>query len=233
MRHRRRVGQPTSPPRWRSPTSRDRRPPATMSSKSSIKSVYVITGKLATFGLTKRADNPAAFLSIDVCEITGHPRTAVEARSYRPICAPPLAPQQAVAGVQAARARGECGGLTAECDVGQVASRRSGGLDSRAWAVPALPLCSCGYCGQNPEALFQSAGFWVRSPGGPPLLDTGWAGGWSPCSYFRMLIARAITSAAMTRDTAASVIISSLAHRLIAETSVGLNAVAVQKASDR
>ena len=34
-------------------------------------------------------------------------------------------------------------------------------------------------------------------------------------------------------DTAASIIISSLAHRLIAEISVGLNAVAVQKASDR
>ena len=62
---------------------------------------------------------------------------------------------------------------------------------------------------------------------------TGWAGGRFPCSYYRMLIARAITSAPMPRDTAASVIISSLAHRLIAETSVGLNAVAVQNASDR
>jgi hypothetical protein len=51
--------------------------------------------------------------------------------------------------------------------------------------------------------------------------------------YARMLIARAITSAAMTRDTAASVIIISLAHGLIAEMSVGLNAVAVQKPSDR
>ena len=47
-----------------------------------------------------------------------------------------------------------------------------------------------------------------------------------------MLIARAITSPAMPRDTAASVIISSLAHGLIAEMSVGLNAVAVQKPSD-
>jgi hypothetical protein len=54
-----------------------------------------------------------------------------------------------------------------------------------------------------------------------------------PGSYYKMLIARAITSAPMPRDTAASVIISSLAHRLIAEMSVGLNAVAVQKASDR
>ena len=51
--------------------------------------------------------------------------------------------------------------------------------------------------------------------------------------HFKMLIARAIRSAPMPRDTTASIIISSLAHRLIAETSVGLNAVAVQKASDR
>ena len=51
--------------------------------------------------------------------------------------------------------------------------------------------------------------------------------------YFKMLIARAITSALIPRDTAASVIISSLAHCLIAETSVGLNEVAVQKASAR
>ena len=51
--------------------------------------------------------------------------------------------------------------------------------------------------------------------------------------YARMLIARAITSAPMTTDTAASVIIMSLAHGLIAEVSVGLNAVAVQKPSDR
>jgi hypothetical protein len=51
--------------------------------------------------------------------------------------------------------------------------------------------------------------------------------------YARMLIARAITSAPITRDTAASVIISNLAHGLIAEMSTGLNAVAVQKPSDR
>jgi len=51
--------------------------------------------------------------------------------------------------------------------------------------------------------------------------------------YARMLIARAITSAAMPRDTTASVIISSLAHGFIAEMSAGLNAVAVQKPSDR
>jgi len=54
-----------------------------------------------------------------------------------------------------------------------------------------------------------------------------------PAPYFKMLIARAITSAPMPRDTTASIIISSLAHRLIAEMSVGLNAVAVQNASER
>jgi hypothetical protein len=32
-----------------------------------------------------------------------------------------------------------------ECDVGQMASRRPGVLDSRARAVPTLPLRSCGY----------------------------------------------------------------------------------------
>jgi hypothetical protein len=46
-------------------------------------------------------------------------------------------------------------------------------------------------------------------------------------------MARAITSAPMTTDTPASVIIISLAHGLTAEMSVGLNAVAVQKPSDR
>jgi hypothetical protein len=39
-----------------------------------------------------------------------------------------------------------------------------------------------------------------------------------------MLMARAITSAPTSRDTTASVIIISLAHRFTAETSVGLNA---------
>jgi hypothetical protein len=48
-----------------------------------------------------------------------------------------------------------------------------------------------------------------------------------------MLIARAMTSAPMHWHPIASIIIISLAHRLIAETSVGLNAVAVQKASNR
>ena len=61
--------------------------------------------------------------------------------------------------------------------------------------------------------------------------DQNGSPGWG--IYFKILIARAITSAAMTSDTAASVIISSLAHRLIAETSVGLNAIAVQNDSDR
>src|SRR5215472_1382957 len=60
-----------------------------------------------------------------------------------------------------------------------------------------------------------------------------WQAGRPVWSYFKILIARAITSAPMPRDTAASVIISSLAECLIAETSVGLKAVAVHKASDR
>ena len=51
--------------------------------------------------------------------------------------------------------------------------------------------------------------------------------------YFKMFTARATTRMPMTRDTAASVIIISLAHRLIADTSVELNAVAVQNDSDR
>src|SRR5262245_36075106 len=51
--------------------------------------------------------------------------------------------------------------------------------------------------------------------------------------YLRMLTARAMTSAARAIDPAASSIIRSLAHGLMAEVSVGLTAVAVQKASDR
>jgi len=50
---------------------------------------------------------------------------------------------------------------------------------------------------------------------------------------YKMLIARAITSTPTVRDTAASNAISSLAHRLITETSPGLNVVEVQKASAR
>jgi hypothetical protein len=42
-----------------------------------------------------------------------------------------------------------------------------------------------------------------------------------------------MTSAARTIEPAASIIMSSLAYGLIAETSVGLIAVAVQKASER
>ena len=71
----------------------------------------------------------------------------------------------------------------------------------------------------------------VRSAYG--MTSTRWAGRRIPAFYFRMLIARAITSAPMTRDTIASIIMSSLAHRLTAEISVGLNAVAVKKPSDR
>jgi hypothetical protein len=48
-----------------------------------------------------------------------------------------------------------------------------------------------------------------------------------------MLIAREITSTATPSATHASTIMSSLAHRLTAEMSVGLKAVAVQKASGR
>jgi hypothetical protein len=66
-----------------------------------------------------------------------------------------------------------------------------------------------------------------------PALCAPASWGWIPGFYFKMLTARAITSTPMTRDTTASVIIISLAHRLIAETSVGLNAVAVQNDSDR
>ena len=51
--------------------------------------------------------------------------------------------------------------------------------------------------------------------------------------YFKMLIARAITNAPMQRDAAASVIISSLAHRLIAEMPVGLNAGAISPVATR
>ena len=48
-----------------------------------------------------------------------------------------------------------------------------------------------------------------------------------------MLMAREMTSAARTSEAAAWSIMRSLAHGLIAEISVGLKAVAVQKASDK
>ena len=44
-----------------------------------------------------------------------------------------------------------------ECDVGQVASRRSGGLDSRARAVPVLPLPTCGYWEEQRSAVMATA----------------------------------------------------------------------------
>jgi hypothetical protein len=47
--------------------------------------------------------------------------------------------------------------------------------------------------------------------------------------YLRMLTARATTRIPTTREIASSVIIMSLAHGLIAETSVGLNAIAALK----
>ena len=49
----------------------------------------------------------------------------------------------------------------------------------------------------------------------------------STAGYFKMFTARATTNNAITSDIASSTIISSLAQDLIAETSVGLNAVAV------
>src|SRR6516225_2263808 len=48
-------------------------------------------------------------------------------------------------------------GLMAECDVGQMASRRSGRLDSRARAVPVLPLPSCGYWEEQRSEVMATA----------------------------------------------------------------------------
>jgi hypothetical protein len=89
-----------------------------------------------------------------------------------------------------------------------------------------LDLCACG---------FSAPGWrWCLEPGNRSrCAGLGWAGGRVLGFYCKILIARAITSAPMPSETIASIIISSLAHRLIAETSVGPNAVAVQKASDR
>ena len=53
-----------------------------------------------------------------------------------------------------------------------------------------------------------------------------WVMGWRG-HHLRMLTARATTRTATTSEIASSAIISSLAHGRIAETSVGLNAVAV------
>ena len=47
-----------------------------------------------------------------------------------------------------------------ECGVGQVASRRPGGLDSRARAAPILPLSSCGYWEEQRSAVRVTA--WGR-----------------------------------------------------------------------
>jgi hypothetical protein len=78
-------------------------------------------------------------------------------------------------------------------------------------------------------ALFQKSTTCRHRQGDEAISRTGVA---AP-GYFRMLIAREITSAPTPSDTQASMIMSSLAHRLTAETSVGLNAVAVQKARVR
>ena len=56
----------------------------------------------------------------------------------------------------AARAREGCGVLMPGCDVGQVASRRSG-QSSRARAAPALPLPSCGYGQEQRSAATATA----------------------------------------------------------------------------
>ena len=70
---------------------------------------------------------------------------------------------------KAAPAREECGGLTTECDVGQVASRRSGGLCSRAQVVPTLPLRSCGYSEEQRSADTATA----RRPLSPNAAEQG------------------------------------------------------------
>src|SRR6266702_3690887 len=67
----------------------------------------------------------------------------------------------------------------------------------------------------------------------PPGAAPGFPGHLGGARGYRMLMARAITSAARASDPAASSIMRSLAQGLIAEVSVGLNAMAVQKPSDR
>jgi len=90
--------------------------------------------------------------------------------------------------------------------------------------VLGVRLAADGRSGMPLRPDWEQPGSWPANRQAIPVIRSG---------YARMLIARAITSAAMTRDTTASVIISSLAHGLIAEMSVELNAVAVQKPSDR
>jgi hypothetical protein len=82
---------------------------------------------------------------------------------------PPPTPPGPSGLCKAARAREECGGLTTECDVGQVASRRSGGLDSRAQVVPTLPLRSCGYSEEQRSADTATA----RRPLSPNAAEQG------------------------------------------------------------
>jgi hypothetical protein len=85
------------------------------------------------------------------------PRSEGLEGAYRPGAARQR-PSRGGAGVHSGdRAREECGGLMTECDVGQVPSRRSGGLDSRARAVPPLPLRSCGYWEEQRSAVTATA----------------------------------------------------------------------------
>jgi hypothetical protein len=76
-------------------------------------------------------------------------------------------------------------GLMTECDVGQVASSRSGGLDSRARAVPPLSLRSCGYGGEQRPAVTATA--W--QPLSPDAAEQALS--W-PVSAFRARIGRKV-----------------------------------------
>jgi hypothetical protein len=69
----------------------------------------------------------------------------------------PALTQTAVPNSACPIAFGHAPGQTRRRDVGQVASRRSGGLDSRARAVPILPLPSCGCWEEQRSAVTVTA----------------------------------------------------------------------------
>jgi len=71
-----------------------------------------------------------------------------------------------------------------------------------------------------------------QGQGAGPAMTRG-HGGRRDRRRYRTLMARAMTSATRTIEQPASSIIISLAHGLIAEMSVGLTAVEVQKDSER
>jgi hypothetical protein len=96
--------------------------------------------------------------------------------------------------------------------------------DTQSPEAPAGSVCSAASAGRVGWSARRSQGLRV----GPGLWLARASG-----HYWRMLMARAITSAASASDPAASSIMRSLDHGLIADVSVGLNAMAVQKASDR